>query len=159
LTPSFTAWPPVSTASWPAGNSLLLGSVSPQSIGALGMDGFAASIAAFTRWAIGQKGFWMAAVLACGEGAVLSHRDAAALWELRSNARPAIDVTVVRTKRGSRRKVTIHSVRELHPNDLAEVDGIPVTSVARTLLDLAESLTLPSSAALTRRRNGVGSST
>jgi very-short-patch-repair endonuclease len=88
--------------------------------------------------AIGRKGYWMAAVLACGEGALLSHRDAAALRALRDTARRAIDVTVVGSRRRSRPRLTIHSAAELHPNDRAEVDGIPVTSVARTLLDLAE---------------------
>ena len=80
----------------------------------------------------------MAAVLACGEGALLSHRDAAALWNLRSTSRTAIDVTVVGTSRRSRPRLTIHSAAEIHTDDRAEVDGIPVTSTARTLLDLAE---------------------
>jgi very-short-patch-repair endonuclease len=85
-----------------------------------------------------RKGFWMAAVLAAGEGAVLSHRDAAMLWDLRQTNRRAVDVTVVGTSRRSRPRLTIHSAIELHPDDRAEVDGIPVTSVSRTLLDLAE---------------------
>jgi very-short-patch-repair endonuclease len=92
-------------------------------------------------YAIGQldrKGYWMAAVFACGEGALLSHRDAAALWNLRPTNRTAIDVTVAGAHRRRRRLITIHSAVELHPDDRAEVDGIPVTSVARTLLDLAE---------------------
>ncbi len=88
--------------------------------------------------AVGRKGYWMAAVLACGEKALLSHRDAAALRALRHTARRAIDVTVVGSRRRSRPRLTIHSAAELHPHDRAEVDGIPVTSVARTLLDLAE---------------------
>jgi very-short-patch-repair endonuclease len=71
-------------------------------------------------------------------GHVLSHREATALWDRRSSARTAIDVTVVGSKRGSRPPLTVHCVRELHPNDRAEFDGIPVTSVPRTLLDLAE---------------------
>jgi very-short-patch-repair endonuclease len=87
---------------------------------------------------IGRKGYWMAAVLACGEGALLSHRDAAALWNLRDTARSAIDVSVPGAKRRSRLRLTIHSAGELHPDDRAEVEGIPVTSIARTLLDLAE---------------------
>jgi very-short-patch-repair endonuclease len=87
---------------------------------------------------IGRKGYWMAAVLACGEGALLSHRDAAALWNLRDTARSAIDVSVPGAKRRSRPRLTIHSAAELHPDDRAEVEGIPVTSIARTLLDLAE---------------------
>jgi very-short-patch-repair endonuclease len=85
-----------------------------------------------------REGYWMAAVLACGEGALLSHRDAAMLWNLRQTSRTAIDVTVVAASRRSRRRLTVHSATELHPDDRAEVDGIPVTSVSRTLLDLAE---------------------
>jgi hypothetical protein len=88
--------------------------------------------------AIGRKGYWMAAVLACGAGALLSHRDAAALWDLRSTSRSAIDVSVLGARRRSRPRLTIHSAGSLHPDDRAEIDGIPVTSVARTLLDLAE---------------------
>jgi Transcriptional regulator, AbiEi antitoxin len=87
---------------------------------------------------IGRKGYWMAAVLAAGEGALLSHRDAAALWELRDTARSAIDVSVPSGGRRSRPRITIHTAVGLHPDDRAEADGIPVTSVARTLLDLAE---------------------
>jgi very-short-patch-repair endonuclease len=80
----------------------------------------------------------MAAVLAGGEGALLSHRDAAALWNLRSTNRTSIDVTVMGGSRRSRRRLTFHSAIEIHPDDRAEVESIPVTSVARTLLDLAE---------------------
>jgi very-short-patch-repair endonuclease len=87
---------------------------------------------------IGRKGWWMAAVLACGPGAILSHRDAATLWGLRDCSRTAIDVTVPASGRRSRARLTIHVAGELRPDDRAEVDGIPVTSVARTLLDLAE---------------------
>jgi very-short-patch-repair endonuclease len=85
-----------------------------------------------------REGYWMAAVLACGEGALLSHRDAAALWNLRQTNRTAIDVTLAGVRRRRRQRITIHSTAEIHPDDRAEVDGIPVTSVARTLLDLAE---------------------
>ncbi len=60
------------------------------------------------------------------------------LWDLRETNRRAIDVTVVGTGRRSRRRLTIHSAVELHPDDRAEVDGIPVTSIPRTLLDIAE---------------------
>jgi len=80
----------------------------------------------------------MTAVLACGEGALLSHRDAAALWNLRDTARSAIDVSVLGAKRRSRSRLTIHAASDMHPDDRAEIDGIPLTSVARTLLDLAE---------------------
>lgn len=91
-------------------------------------------------YAVGEldrRGRWMAAVLACGEGALLSHRDAAMLWNLRETNRRAIDATAPGARRRSRPRITVHGAA-LHPDDRAEVDGIPVTSVSRTLLDLAE---------------------
>lgn len=87
-----------------------------------------------------QRGWWMAAVLACGDEAVLSHWDAAALWDLRPTSRKARHVTVPGRTRRSRDGIVVHSVRRLHPEDRTVRDGIPVTSVPRTLLDLAELL-------------------
>ncbi len=84
------------------------------------------------------RGRWMAAVLACGPGAVLSHRDAAALHNLRrSGSAKSIHVTAPGRKR-SRPGIHVHNVRHLPPEDRTVVDGIPVTSVHRTLLDYAE---------------------
>ena len=83
-----------------------------------------------------RHGRWMAAVLACGPGAVLSHRDAAALMELRPDNRREIDVSAPRS-RHAHRGVTLHRPRELHGEEVTVIDGIPVTSLARTLLDLA----------------------
>ncbi len=77
----------------------------------------------------------MAAVLALGPGAVLSHRAAAALHEL-AGAGPAIDVTVPRRAR-RRPGMRVHQARALDPRDTTSVQGIPVTSIPRTLLDLA----------------------
>jgi hypothetical protein len=79
----------------------------------------------------------MAAVLAHGPGAVLSHRSAAALWELRPSAR--VEVTAERSRVGLA-GIVVHRARTLDPRDAAIRDGIPVTAVARTLLDLAEVL-------------------
>lgn len=86
---------------------------------------------------IGTRGCWMAAVLACGPGAVLSHRDAGHLWGVRQSARTEIDVTAYTGRHGNRSGITLHRVRKLHPDDRTQSDGIPVTSVSRTLLDLA----------------------
>ena len=77
----------------------------------------------------------MAAVLACGPGALLSHRSAADLWGLRQNSQ-WIEVTVRHGNRGGS-GITVHTTRGLTERDRAVVDGIPVTSVARTLLDLS----------------------
>ncbi len=82
------------------------------------------------------KGRWTGAVLACGPGAALSHRDAATVHGLLTVGSGAIDVTSP-----SRRHVDgirCHAARALHPRDVAVIDGIPVTSLERTLLDLAE---------------------
>lgn len=78
---------------------------------------------------------WMAAVLYAGDGAVLSHRAAAALFGLVDGA-PTIEVT--RTGDSlARPGLTIHHTRNLGQEDQASVDGIPVTSPSRTLIDLA----------------------
>lgn len=80
----------------------------------------------------------MAAVLACGPTALLSHRDAAALWGLtRPGSHAGTDVTTARRCR-RRPGIALHRSRRVHPEDRAGRDGIPVTSVARTLLDVAE---------------------
>lgn len=88
---------------------------------------------------LGDRGIWMAAVLACGPSALLSHRSAAALWRI------AIDsiafTEVLATKSGRRHKrVLVHRARSIHPEDRVVLDGIPVTSIPRTLLDLADVL-------------------
>lgn len=81
-----------------------------------------------------RHGDWMAAVLAYGPEAVLSHVAAAALWEIGRNG-PRIDVTTPRSKR-SRAKIRHHTA-VLHPEDTSRRNGIPVTSVTRTIADLA----------------------
>jgi very-short-patch-repair endonuclease len=86
-------------------------------------------------------GRWRAAVLSCGPHAVLSHRDAAHLWDFRRSARRAIDVTAPGRSRHLRDGITIHRPRALHRDDVTTHERIPVTTIARTLLDLAEVLT------------------
>ncbi len=87
---------------------------------------------------ITREGRWMAAVLALGKGAVLSHVTAAALWRLRASAASTIHVTVPTIGgRGPRPGIIVHRCRALRPEDATGVDGIPVASVARTLLDVA----------------------
>jgi predicted transcriptional regulator of viral defense system len=82
------------------------------------------------------KGRLMAAVLACGPGASVSHRTAAMVRRLLDDSRTVIDVAAASNRR-SRPGIQFHRVRHLHPSDVTEIDGIPVTSVARTLLDIA----------------------
>jgi uncharacterized protein DUF559 len=89
-----------------------------------------------------QHGGWMAAVLACGPGALLSHWDAAALWGLRPTSRRVRHVTA-RRSRHSRDGIVVHRVRGIHEDDRAAQHGIPLTAIPRTLLDLAELLPRP----------------
>jgi hypothetical protein len=83
------------------------------------------------------RGCWMGAVLAGGEGAVLSHIDAAALLDLARTASQRVHVTTERSRTGQP-GIVFHRVRTLHPAERTVKDGIPVTTIARTLLDLAE---------------------
>ncbi len=82
-----------------------------------------------------RDGHWLAAVLAAGPGAVLSHREAAALHGLRPADRPSVDVTVPARRRLA--GVQVHVVERLAREDVTTVDAVPVTTVARTLVDLA----------------------
>jgi very-short-patch-repair endonuclease len=86
-----------------------------------------------------REGFWMAAVLAVGRGAVLSHRDAAALHELRPAGGRRVEVTTPADRRATP-AIRVYARRRLHPLDVTVIDAIPVTGVARTLVDLADVL-------------------
>ena len=82
----------------------------------------------------------LAAVLACGQGAVLSHHTAADLWNIRPSASPAVHVTVPTTAGRKRPGIKVHRTRTLGARHATRVDGIPVTTVGRTLGDLARTL-------------------
>jgi hypothetical protein len=82
----------------------------------------------------------MAAVLACGEGAALSHRSAAALWGIGEERGDRVDVSVRRRCEHRRAGVRARSRPSLPEEDIVVRDGIPVTRPARTLLDLAGEL-------------------
>lgn len=82
----------------------------------------------------------MAAVLACGEAALLSHQSAAHLWEIGGTDRGNAPVHVsVRAGRPAPRGVRVHRVRAIRPAEVTTVDEVPVTTPARTLLDLSAS--------------------
>ncbi len=84
------------------------------------------------------RGDYMAAVLACGPLAALSHWAAAMLLGLIKPRRvPRPEVTVPTTAGRARPGITIHRVAELHPLDTMKIGRIRATSVPRTLLDLA----------------------
>jgi len=85
--------------------------------------------------ALRREAWWMAAVLAAGPGAALSYRSAAELWRIRNGSPARIDVSVPRHRRSTAR-LEVHVV-EMQPDEITVRDGIPVTTPARTLLDLA----------------------
>lgn len=80
----------------------------------------------------------MAAVFACGESGVVSHRSAAVLWLL--SARPGSGRVEISTSRGDHARrpgIHVHRTRTLLADEVTKLDGIPITTVARTLYDLA----------------------
>jgi len=79
-----------------------------------------------------RNGWYMAAVLACGDGASLSHRAAAALRMLRQSSRSKVDVTSPRRTGRERRGIDAHtSTTLLLPRDIETVDGIPRARASR----------------------------
>jgi predicted transcriptional regulator of viral defense system len=83
-------------------------------------------------------GRWMAAVLASGPRAVLSHRSAAGLWGIRRDDRHNTDVCVPGLSADSRSGIQAHASITLTNRDITTVEGIPCTTVARTLVDLGD---------------------
>jgi very-short-patch-repair endonuclease len=79
-----------------------------------------------------------AAILACGERALLSHHSAAAVWGIRPFLRGDIDVTLIGGERGRKRKgIRVHRTAHLDPRDARRYQQLPITSPARALLDIA----------------------
>lgn len=87
--------------------------------------------------ALRPEGFWMAAVLTGGAGAVLSHRSACAALDLCRDPAMRVDITVVGDRWHRRAGVRVHRCR-LDPRDVTVHHGIPITTPMRALLDLAE---------------------
>src|ERR1700712_5488271 len=85
--------------------------------------------------ALTRQGRWLAGVLSCGEGAVLSHWSAAELWGIRPGSREMIDVTLPR--RSHKSPAIRRHYRLLSRDETTMEDGIPVTTVPRTIFDLA----------------------
>lgn len=89
--------------------------------------------------AVSKEAWWQAALLACGGGAVLSHHTAAHLWAMRRGELFPISV-IVRGDRG-RKHDRIHLRRmRLDPNEAMRLDGLAVTTPARTIVDMAAEL-------------------
>lgn len=80
----------------------------------------------------------MAAVLACGEGCVLSHDSAAAIWGFRPPHQGEVHITIEGQARRTRPGIRVHRTLSL---DAAVHNGLPLTTPARTLKDLARTLT------------------
>jgi very-short-patch-repair endonuclease len=86
---------------------------------------------------VSREGYWMAATLACGPGAVLSHCSAAAHLGIRGTNASRIDVSSPGRAGRSRAGITVHSGYTLSPADVTVVREIPCTTHARTIFDLS----------------------
>ena len=83
------------------------------------------------------KGDLLGAVWAGGKRAVASHRSAAALWDLPGKRLEMMEITCPRWRRAQHDGLVVHESRALSDRDIAEVDKIPLTTVERTIFDLA----------------------
>jgi very-short-patch-repair endonuclease len=88
--------------------------------------------------ALTNKSHLIAAVYACGDEALGSHRAGGKLWGILRGSQP-IEVTAARGRK-PKKGFILHRSRWIHPEDRALIDNIPVTSLARTLVDLADVL-------------------
>ena len=85
-----------------------------------------------------EYGWWMAAVLACGASAAISHDDAAALWGLRRKRRRGpIQLSVPRSSRSRPAGIVVRRRTSFGRKDVTRQRGIPVTTPACTIVDIA----------------------
>jgi very-short-patch-repair endonuclease len=96
-------------------------------------------------YAVGRReltphGRWMAAVLVCGDDAVLGHRSAAELWGIGKEWEGRIDVTIQRDSKITRRGIKVRRRPSLPERSVVRRFGIPVTTPTQTLIDLATEL-------------------
>jgi very-short-patch-repair endonuclease len=98
-------------------------------------------IYAVGRRELTREGCWMAALRAGGKSAALSHRSAGALWGIATERRDLIEISVRARRRCSRSGIRARMRPTLPVEDLITLRGIPVTTVVRTMLDLATVLT------------------
>lgn len=92
--------------------------------------------------ALDERGRVLAAVLACGDGSVISHLSAAALWGMRDRSPLPIDVIVPCQTGRKIDGIRPHRCRAPRPDELTTCDGVPCTTPSRTLVDLAGMLGL-----------------
>jgi very-short-patch-repair endonuclease len=95
------------------------------------------SVFAVGHTALTVDGRRLAAVWACGPGAALSHRSAGALWGLCRDGSARFEVLVQAFRRQPSALIRLRMTRRLEPDEVDELRAIPVTTVARTLVDLA----------------------
>jgi very-short-patch-repair endonuclease len=86
---------------------------------------------------LSEEGRFLAAVLACGPGAILSHRSAAVLWGVHPKEEGAIDVIAANRRGRAPKGIRAHRDGSLVAADRTVFRGVPCTTLARTLLDLA----------------------
>jgi AbiEi antitoxin C-terminal domain/Protein of unknown function (DUF559)/Transcriptional regulator, AbiEi antitoxin len=91
---------------------------------------------------LSREGRWLAAALACGPDAVLSHGSAAALWGIREEQPGPIEVSVPQAAVRRRPGIRVRRRAHLDGDDVTERDGVPLTSPVRTVVDLAPRLSL-----------------
>jgi len=97
----------------------------------------ARGVYAVGRAELSQEGGWMAALLACGEGAYLSHRSAAALYGIGEERAGVVELSVRRSGKIERPGIEVRSRPSLPSHDIGTLNRIPITSPVRTMLDLA----------------------
>jgi len=85
---------------------------------------------------VDSHGRWMAAVLVCGDGAVLSHSSAAALWRIGFEQRDVIELSLPSPFQKRQPGLRIHRRPSLRERDITAEYGIPVTTPVQTLIDL-----------------------
>ncbi|HET8566515.1 MAG TPA: type IV toxin-antitoxin system AbiEi family antitoxin domain-containing protein [Solirubrobacterales bacterium] len=90
---------------------------------------------------VSPHGRWVAALLACGPGAVLSHGSAAALWGFGSEPRGLVEVSLPAGMRCRRQGINARRRAGLGPEEVTAHEGVPVTTPIRTLIDQATRLT------------------
>lgn len=89
-----------------------------------------------------QRGVWMATVLSCGRGALLSHTSAAELWGIRPHGRGWPEVSIPSDRSiGRRDRMRVHRRAGLDEASVTRRLAIPVTSPSLTLIDLSPRLT------------------
>lgn len=99
-----------------------------------------AGVYAVGRPELTRHGRWMAAVLACGEGAALSHASAAALWGIRDKEGNQIEISVPANRAPRPKDIRVHRRASLIAEDVTRHRGIPVTTPTCTLIDQATRL-------------------